>query len=85
MKLNELSKEDLELLEIGYSKFKKFSTFEDFVENMVRRCECCGNLVIVDYEDDLPLVQNWDGEYYKCCSNCEPAMYKSRWELRIDE
>ena len=85
MKINELSKEDLELLEKGYNKFKKFSTFEDFIENMVRRCECCGDLVIVDYEDDLPLVRNWDGKYYSCCYNCEIEMNKSYKELRIDE
>lgn len=85
MKINELSKEDLELLEKGYNKFKKFSTFEDFVENMVRRCECCGNLVIVDYADDLPLVRNWDGKYYRCCDNCEIEMNKSYKELSIDE
>lgn len=77
MKMSELKKDELADVTSWYYEFDVPYTLETFVENMIRRCECCGNIELVDYADDLPSVLNWDGKYYKCCSDCKPLMEES--------
>lgn len=74
MKKNELSKQELEeLLEMQKEEVKINPWTKDFDEflKLVRKCENCGEFVIVDDEfDALPVGVTWDGKELHCCDEC---------------
>lgn len=75
MKINELNKEELREVTDLYVKnrdsFVELYSLENFCENYVRKCECCGKFVVLDeFEEDLHLYKNFKGKEYKVCNHC---------------
>lgn len=75
MKINDLNKEELQEIISLYidtkDDFTWMCSLEEFCEDFVRKCECCGKFVVVENGgDELPTLVNWKGDKYKACSNC---------------
>lgn len=51
--------------------FKKLYSFDEYINDFVRICENCGDIVIVNDGDmELPLCTNFKGEKFRCCDRC---------------
>lgn len=71
MTFEELKKDELDELVENYIEIRSSlpgsTSFEEFLDGMVRRCESCGTLCVMeDFDDELPIV---DGKHM--CSVCE--------------
>lgn len=77
MKIKDLNKEELQEVTKIYIKERHTApwlcSLEEFCESFVRKCECCGELVVVDDGDkELPVYTNFKGEKCHMCENCIP-------------
>ena len=75
MDIKKLNKKDLQEIMNLYIKerpnFYWSCSFEEFCRDWVRKCECCGEFVVLDGdEDDLHSYKNFKGEEYKICKEC---------------
>lgn len=75
IKMNELNKKELqevvELYEETRNSFSWLITLEEFVRDYVRRCENCGQFIVLDDDND-ELVEDvtWKGEHIRVCQDC---------------
>ena len=75
MKIRELNKKELqevvELYEETRNSFSWLITLEEFVRDYVRRCENCGQFIVLDDDND-ELVEDvtWKGEHIRVCQDC---------------
>ena len=73
--MNELNKKELqevvELYEETRNSFTWLITLEEFVKDYVRRCENCGQFIVLDDDND-ELVEDvtWKGEHIRVCQDC---------------
>lgn len=63
MTFKDLTKTELNELVENYIEIRSLLpgliSFEEFLDGMVRRCESCGTLCIMeDFDDELPIVDN---------------------------
>lgn len=72
MKIDELNKEELRKVTQMYIEEREsqpwLCSLEEFCESFVKRCECCGELVVSDCE--LKTTKNWKGETLHLCDEC---------------
>lgn len=71
MTIDDLTKEEFRNMMNEYIKIRSslfgLVSFEEFLNGIVRRCENCGELCIMDdFDEELPYV---DGKHI--CENCE--------------
>ena len=75
IKMNELNKKELqevvELYEETRNSFSWLITLEEFVRDYVRRCDNCGQFIVLDDTDD-ELIEDttWKGEHICVCRDC---------------
>lgn len=79
VKFYELNKEEkqevIKMYIAEQNNLYDITTIEEFTEGLVRRCESCGELVVVEeFFDELPVYENYRGESYKCCKECAEEM-----------
>lgn len=82
VKFSELTKEEIQEVTNMYIEEREnlydITSLEEFVEGLVRRCECCKELVMVDeFYSELPVMKNWKGEECHCCESCLEEMEES--------
>jgi Ca2+-binding EF-hand superfamily protein len=75
IKFNELTKEEIQEVTDMYIEIRDnlygMISLEEFVEQLVRRCECCKELVLVDdYFSELEKRTMWNGKELYCCEKC---------------
>ena len=74
-KMNELNKKELqEVVDLWIETRNSFSwliTLEEFVRDYVRRCENCGQFIVLDDDND-ELIEDvtWKGEHIRVCQEC---------------
>lgn len=75
VKMNELNEKELqEVVDLWIETRDSFSwliTLEEFVRDYVRRCENCGQFIVLDDVDD-ELIDDitWKGEQISVCQDC---------------
>ena len=75
VKMNELNKKELhKVVDLWIQTRDSFSwliTLEEFVKDYVRRCENCGQFIVLDDADD-ELIDDitWKGEHILVCQDC---------------
>lgn len=75
IKMNELNEKELqEVVELWIETRDSFSwliTLEEFMKYYVRRCENCGQFIVLDDADD-ELIEDttWKGETIHVCQDC---------------
>ena len=75
IKMNELNKKELqEVVDLWIETRNSFSwliTLEEFVRDYVRRCENCGQFIVLDDDND-ELIEDvtWKGEHIRVCQEC---------------
>lgn len=75
IKMNELNEKELqEVVELWIETRDSFSwliTLEEFMKDYVRRCENCGQFIVLDDADD-ELIEDvtWKGEHIRVCQDC---------------
>lgn len=75
IKMNELNKKELqevvELYEETRNSFSWLITLEEFVRDYVRRCENCGQFIVLDDDND-ELIEDvtWKGKHIRVCQEC---------------
>lgn len=79
MNINELNKEELQKVTELYIKERDtmawLCSLEEFCESFIRKCESCGELILVDdYYCELPIAKNYRGNEYHCCETCYDEM-----------
>lgn len=75
IKMNELNEKELqevvELYEETRNSFTWLITLEEFVRDYVRRCENCGQfIVLANPDDELIEDTTWKGETIYVCHDC---------------
>lgn len=75
MKMSDIQADEVEkVLEMYHDTrkvYEKLYSVEEFCEQFLDRCECCGEL---HYWDDLDLNENWDGKVLNVCKDCRKEM-----------
>lgn len=75
VEMNELNKKELhEIVDLWIATRDSFSwliTLEEFMKDYVRRCENCGQFIVLDDADD-ELIEDttWKGETIHVCQDC---------------
>lgn len=75
VKMNELNEKELqEVVKLWIETRDSFSwliTLEEFVKDYVRRCENCGQFIVLDdANDELVEDTTWKGETIYVCQDC---------------
>lgn len=75
IKMNELNEKELqEVVELWIETRDSFCwliTLEEFVNDYVRRCENCGEFIVLgDADDELIEDTTWKGETIYVCHDC---------------
>lgn len=79
IELNELTKDELyEMINlyIGEREWMPWlCSIEEFCKYHVRKCEGCGEYIVIDGSDELlPIATNWRGNKYHVCEKCLEEM-----------
>lgn len=85
IKMNELNEKELqEVVELWIETRDSFCwliTLEEFVNDYVRRCENCGQfIVLADPDDELIEDTTWKGEHIRVCQDCHNYEHWN-WEV----
>lgn len=74
MKIKDIKDNEWKGIVDMYLKDKQYQSEDYTLEDMlkcVRRCENCGELVLVDFNtDELPTITTWRGKTIHCCEKC---------------
>ena len=85
IKMNELNEKELqEVVELWITTRDSFCwliILEEFVKDYVRRCENCGQfIVLTDSDDELIEDTTWKGEHIRVCQDCHNYEHWN-WEV----
>jgi len=85
IKINELNEKELqEVVELWITTRDSFCwliILEEFVKDYVRRCENCGQfIVLTDSDDELIEDTTWKGEHIRVCQDCHNYEHWN-WEV----
>lgn len=86
IKMNELNEKELrEVVELWIETRDSFCwliTLEEFVKDYVRRCENCGQFIVLcDVDDELIEDVTWKGEHIRVCQDCHDNEY---WNCEVE-
>lgn len=82
MKINELNERELqEVVKLWIETRDSFCwliTLEEFVTDYIRRCENCGEFVVLDdIDEELIKDTTWRGNIISVCQNCYNEEHKN--------
>lgn len=86
IKMNELNEKELQkVVELWIETRDGFCwliTLEEFIRDYVRRCENCGQFIVLDDADD-ELIEDttWKGEHIRVCQDCHDNEY---WNCEVE-
>lgn len=86
IKMNELNEKELqEVVELWIETRDSFSwliTLEEFVKDYIRRCENCGQFIVLgDVDDELIEDTTWKGETIYVCQDCHD---NEHWNYEVE-